>query len=91
MQEEFLAGKIEVMIATIAFGMGIDKPNVRTVIHMALPAAWRVTTRRSVARVAMAYQAGPCSCNPMRIATHTISFSIETTPKYRFSIACLLH
>ena len=36
-QEEFLAGKIEVMIATIAFGMGIDKPNVRTVIHMALP------------------------------------------------------
>src|SRR3954466_10480181 len=26
-QEEFLAGKVEVMIATIAFGMGIDKPN----------------------------------------------------------------
>ena len=36
-QEDFLAGKIEVMIATIAFGMGIDKPNVRTVIHTALP------------------------------------------------------
>lgn len=36
-QEKFLAGKIEVMIATIAFGMGIDKPNVRTVIHTALP------------------------------------------------------
>jgi DNA topoisomerase-3 len=36
-QEEFLAGKIEVMVATIAFGMGIDKPNVRTVIHTALP------------------------------------------------------
>jgi len=36
-QEEFLAGRIEVMVATIAFGMGIDKPNIRTVIHTALP------------------------------------------------------
>ncbi len=36
-QEEFLAGKIEVTVATIAFGMGIDKPNIRTVIHTALP------------------------------------------------------
>lgn len=36
-QVEFLAGKIEVMVATIAFGMGIDKPDIRTVIHTALP------------------------------------------------------
>jgi Lhr-like helicase len=36
-QEEFLAGKVDVMVATIAFGMGIDKPDVRTVIHTALP------------------------------------------------------
>ena len=36
-QEQFLSGKIEVMVATIAFGMGIDKPNIRTVIHTALP------------------------------------------------------
>ncbi len=36
-QEGFLAGKIELMVATIAFGMGIDKPNIRTVIHTALP------------------------------------------------------
>jgi DNA topoisomerase III len=38
-QEGFLSGKLEVIVATIAFGMGIDKPNVRTVIHTALPSS----------------------------------------------------
>jgi RecQ family ATP-dependent DNA helicase len=36
-QREFLAGNLEAVVATIAFGMGIDKPDVRTVIHTALP------------------------------------------------------
>ncbi|MEP6537738.1 MAG: DNA topoisomerase 3 [Bryobacteraceae bacterium] len=36
-QGEFLADKLQVIVATIAFGMGIDKPNIRTVIHTALP------------------------------------------------------
>jgi RecQ family ATP-dependent DNA helicase len=38
-QREFLDGRLDVIIATIAFGMGIDKPDVRTVIHTALPAS----------------------------------------------------
>src|ERR1700729_1604712 len=36
-QRHFLSGKLEVVVATIAFGMGIDKADVRTVIHTALP------------------------------------------------------
>ncbi len=36
-QRHFLAGNLEVVVATIAFGMGIDKPDVRTVVHTALP------------------------------------------------------
>jgi RecQ family ATP-dependent DNA helicase len=38
-QREFLEGRLQVVVATIAFGMGIDKADVRTVIHVALPAS----------------------------------------------------
>ncbi|MGA1981345.1 MAG: ATP-dependent DNA helicase RecQ [Acidobacteriaceae bacterium] len=38
-QRAFQSGKLEVVVATIAFGMGIDKANVRTVLHTALPAS----------------------------------------------------
>jgi len=36
-QERFMAEEAVVMVATIAFGMGIDKPDIRFVFHMNLP------------------------------------------------------
>lgn len=38
-QRNFLSGELEVVVATIAFGMGVDKADVRTVVHLALPAS----------------------------------------------------
>jgi len=36
-QEAWIAGKTAIMACTNAFGMGIDKPDVRTVVHLDLP------------------------------------------------------
>ncbi|MDH7484924.1 MAG: RecQ family ATP-dependent DNA helicase [Anaerolineae bacterium] len=36
-QEAFMAGRVPVIVATNAFGMGVDKPDVRAVVHFNLP------------------------------------------------------
>ncbi len=36
-QASFCSGEVRVMVATVAFGMGLDAPGVRGVVHATLP------------------------------------------------------
>lgn len=58
-QKRFLNEEGLIMVATIAFGMGIDKPNVRFVAHMDLPKSSKPTIRKPGGQ-------GATVCRPMR-------------------------
>ena len=46
-QESFMLGRTRVMIATVAFGMGVDKSNVRFVVHFTLPESLEAYTQEA--------------------------------------------
>ena len=37
---QFMSGKLRIVVATVAFGMGIDKADIRAVIHYNMPASY---------------------------------------------------
>ena len=38
-QDAFMSGRVRVIVATVAFGMGIDKPNIRFIVHFVPPSS----------------------------------------------------
>jgi ATP-dependent DNA helicase RecQ len=38
-QDDFMAGRIRVVVATVAFGLGIDKPDIRFIVHFVPPSS----------------------------------------------------
>ncbi len=47
MQEAFKEGRVPVVVATSAFGMGIDVPNIRAVVHFGIPGSLEDYTQQS--------------------------------------------
>lgn len=47
-QRAFMEGRLRMVVATVAFGMGLDRPDVRAVLHLGLPPALRPTCRQWV-------------------------------------------
>jgi ATP-dependent DNA helicase RecQ len=46
-QDQFMRGEVRVVVATVAFGMGVDKANVRFIVHLSPPASLEAYAQES--------------------------------------------
>ena len=74
-QQQWMSGALRVIVATVAFGMGIDKADVRFVVHWSLPTSFEDY-----------YQESGRAARDGKPATSTIYFSEEDASTRRFII-----
>ena len=74
-QQQWLSGALRVIVATVAFGMGIDKAEVRFVVHWSLPTSFEDF-----------YQESGRAARDGKPATSTVYFSEEDASTRRFII-----
>ena len=79
-QRRFMAGEVDVVVATNAFGMGVDKADVRTVVHETVPGLARgLLPGGRPRRARRAARRGRC-CSP-RAATRACTSSSSSAPR----------